>query len=134
MKKQSILCLRSQGFTLIELLIVVIIISILASTAALSYTGRRKRAEYNTALAHVRSIVAAEKNYYLAMGAYWGTGGTSDTNSRLCVSVMETAFLNYRVSTSSAPFTVLVDNLGCTYTFNASGTRISTNGSSDCLP
>lgn len=117
-----------------ELLIVVIIISILASTAAVSYTGRRKKAEYNAALAHVRSIVAAEKNYYLAMGVYWSTSGTSDTNSRLCVSVMDTGFVNYRASTSSAPFTVLVDNLGCTYTFNASGTRISTNGSPDCLP
>ena len=58
------------GFTLIELLVVVLIIGILAAIAVPQYQKAVERSKAAQALAIIRSVAAAQENYYLANGTY----------------------------------------------------------------
>lgn len=59
-----------KGFTLIEVLVVVLIIGILASVAAVQYGKAVEKSRAVQALTMLKSIVQAQKVYYMANGAY----------------------------------------------------------------
>jgi len=61
---------NDKAFTLIELLVVVLIIGILAAVALPQYQKAVERSKAAQALAIIRSVAAAQENYYLANGTY----------------------------------------------------------------
>jgi len=70
--------LRSEeGFTLVELLVVMIIIAVLVSIAAVFHYGARERASDATAKANIRTAVPAIEAYHGDFDGYAGmTAGT----------------------------------------------------------
>ena len=70
------------GFTLIELLIVVVIIGLLASIAAVKAPGMRDRAVRASMIADLRNLITAQEGYYSAYGDYaGGIGGKEKAGS-----------------------------------------------------
>ena len=61
---------KNAAFTLIELLVVVLIIGILAAVAVPQYQTAVRKTKYMSVLPLARSIVDAERQYYMANGVY----------------------------------------------------------------
>jgi len=64
---------QSCAYTLLELLLVVVIIGILASVAAIQYAGAVEKGRKAEAASVMSDIVAAEKVYYVENNAYTTT-------------------------------------------------------------
>lgn len=64
---------RDEGFTLIELMVVVMIIAVLIAIAIPSFLGFRKSAQDRSAQSELRSVLLAEKAYWLENGDYTAT-------------------------------------------------------------
>lgn len=128
--------LQKKAFTLIEVLIAVIIVAILVVMSQPIYVGRKRKAEYQSALAQIRTIAAAEKTYYVSWNYLPGTVTTTETNAALAINIRDTSFSNYRVISIAGPpltFQVQVDYfrggvIVATYTFDKDGNQIS------CVP
>ncbi|OIO35776.1 MAG: hypothetical protein AUJ74_04710 [Candidatus Omnitrophica bacterium CG1_02_44_16] len=144
--------LRRKSFTLIEIMVVVIILGILVSLVIPSYIQQKKKTEYKSALAQVKVIAAAEKDYFLTQKSYVTTANTTATNSILGIKIADlvstdslgndvyTYFKDYRVNKitgSPATFNITVfsgtASNNALYTFDSDGNRIACSGT-DCLP
>lgn len=130
---------NNSGFNLIELLVTVLIVGILASVAAVNYRDRKKEIEYNAAVANVRAVIGAAKNYRLSLNTYPSTFSTAATNSVYGTELVDGVYNAYRVNMiagSPVSFNVTVRTGPwpyTNYTFNIDGDRIACSGS-DCLP
>ena len=128
------------GFTLIEIMITVIILAVLVSIVTVNYPDIKKKNEYTSAVAQMRTIAAAEKSYYLTQTLYGSTTGTAHTNALLAIMIADGYFNNYRVNTIAGTppsFNITVSSgtspNDALYTFDPNGNRISCAGP-DCLP
>jgi type IV pilus assembly protein PilA len=65
---------RDEGFTLIELMVVVMIIAVLIAIAIPSFLGFRKSAQDRSAQSELRSVLLAEKAFWLENGGYTADG------------------------------------------------------------
>jgi len=106
----------------------------------MKYTDRKKKIEYDSAIAQIRTIAAAEKAYSLTQTIYVSTSSTTDTNNQLAIKVSDGYFSNYSVNNITGPpasFNITVfsgtASNNATYTFDSDGNRIACSGS-DCLP
>ena len=68
--QKSFPVLKNAGFTLVELLVVVLIIGVLTAIAVPQYEKTVEKARTAEALTAIRTIIQAEKSYYLANGSY----------------------------------------------------------------
>lgn len=68
-KYQSRIAARS-AFTLLEMMLVLVIIGVLASVAALNLVGGADKARVNATEATIKTVEAALKQYYFDTGAY----------------------------------------------------------------
>jgi type IV pilus assembly protein PilA len=66
---------EDEGFTLIELMVVVMIIAVLIAIAIPSFLGFRKSAQDRSAQSELRSVLLAEKAFWLENGDYTATAG-----------------------------------------------------------
>jgi type IV pilus assembly protein PilA len=66
---------RDEGFTLIELMVVVMIIAVLIAIAIPSFLGFRSSAQDRSAQSELRSVLLAEKAFWLENGDYTATAG-----------------------------------------------------------
>ena len=64
---------KHQGFSLIELLIVIAIIGILASVAAVQFAGSTRRANEAAAVTTLNSIKVAQAKYMMVHKGHYGT-------------------------------------------------------------
>ena len=64
---------RDEGFTLIELMVVVMIIAVLIAIAIPSFLGFRESAQDRGAQSELRSVLLAEKAYWLEEGSFTET-------------------------------------------------------------
>jgi type IV pilus assembly protein PilA len=64
---------RDEGFTLIELMVVVMIIAVLIAIAIPSFLGFRESAQDRGAQSELRSVLLAEKAFWLDNGAFTET-------------------------------------------------------------
>ena len=67
---------KISGFTLIEIMVVVVIIGILASLAIPNYVNTREKAMDKEAIAGVKLIRAANRQYYVQNDSYFPSSGT----------------------------------------------------------
>jgi len=123
---------RLKGFTLVELTVSVVILGILSSIAYVSYHRERRKTELKGAIAQVQVIAAAEKNYFMTIGAFVSSGSTAQTNTRLNIRIQDAYFRNYQVASNATAFNVTVNGGNATYTFNDNGDLSSCAGS-DCV-
>ena len=70
---------KDEGFTLIELMVVVMIIAVLIAIAIPSFLGFRKSAQDRSAQSELRSVLLAEKAYWLEEAKY--TADATSINS-----------------------------------------------------
>ena len=70
---------RDEGFTLIELMVVVMIIAVLIAIAIPSFLGFRRSAQDRSAQSEIRSVLLAEKAFWLENGGY--TAAAADINA-----------------------------------------------------
>jgi prepilin-type N-terminal cleavage/methylation domain-containing protein len=63
---------QEEGFTLVELVVVMVIIAILVSIAAVFHYGARERSSDATARANIRTAVPAIEAYHSDTGGYAG--------------------------------------------------------------
>lgn len=133
---------RNKGFTLIEILIAVIIVAVLVAMSQPVFIGRKQRTEYQSALAQISAIAAAEKTYYVSWNYLPDTTATGETNQLLGINIRETSFANYRIVSIAGPpptFQIEVDYfrggvIVATYTFDKDGNQIScVPAGPDCL-
>ena len=81
---------KISGFTLIEIMVVVVIIGILASLAIPNYMNTREKALDKEAVAGVKLIRAADRQYYVQNETYFPSSGTAtlaDINGNLSIAL-----------------------------------------------
>ena len=81
---------KTPGFTLIEIMVVVIIIGILAGLAIPNYVNTREKALDKEAVAGVKLIRAADRQYYVQNETYFPSSGTAtlaDINGNLSIAL-----------------------------------------------
>ena len=77
-------CGTSPGVTMIELLVVILILAIVSAIAAPSYIKSVEQTKADTAIAAVKMIADANRQYYLANGVY-ASGIVNDAGPNCCV-------------------------------------------------
>ncbi len=98
--------LIKKAFTLVELMIVVVIVGILASMAAVNHRTQKTRAEYLSALSTVRAISGAVKNYVYSDRAVQSTSSTAQTESVYGIDIVESVFSGFTVIPAGLSFRI----------------------------
>jgi prepilin-type N-terminal cleavage/methylation domain-containing protein len=87
------------AFTLVELVVCVIVVGILVSFAAVQRKVQKGRAEYMSALTHVRSLANVIKNHLYNGGTLIATGSTAATATQYgSANIPEGTFFAYTVT------------------------------------
>ena len=86
---------KTSGFTLIEIMVVIVIIGILAALAIPNYVNTREKALDKEAVAGVKLIRAADRQYYVQNETYFPSSGTAtlaDINGNLSIALTGTTW------------------------------------------
>ena len=111
-QKHSGMTTGLMGFTLIELLVVVLIIGILAAVALPQYQKAVMKSRYATLMHLTKSLVDAERSYYMANGTY-----TNDFEA---------------LAVEPSGCTISADKSTCTYPWGRCVLEVLANGSVAC--
>lgn len=114
---------RNKGFSLIEIIIVITIIGIISGISIEVYDNLRERSFDREAIAALRMLAAAERQYYARMEFFWPNwiivSNHTHIKGNLSVNLPDPATLwNYDVASTLSDFRVRASRLSRTWTFN----------------
>lgn len=118
--------MKTKGFTLLELVVVIVIIGIISGISVVSYTNTRERSLEKEALASLRLIKAAERQFYARMNRFWPitalgsfVDSINDINGNLSLNLQET-YWNYSVwgTPGGTGYTGAAQRAGRTWSIN----------------
>ena len=110
-----------KGFTLIELLVVVLIMGILAAVALPQYQMMQKVAKLKSGLPLARSLLEAQRRFYLQNGSYTGNLNELDITAN-CGQTGYRCYIGKTTIQANGDYYMSVDGFGPSIViFNASG-------------
>lgn len=125
---------RDDGFTLIELMVVVMIIAVLIAIAIPSFLGFRQSAQDRSAQSEVRSVLLAEKAFWLENGDYTGAAAditAFEPNATVAAAPADGVYIDLNAASSDVVCIVRTADSGNTFAVWESATAGTFYGATD---
>jgi type IV pilus assembly protein PilA len=125
---------RDDGFTLIELMVVVMIIAVLIAIAIPSFLGFRQSAQDRSAQSEVRSVLLAQKAFWLENGDYTGAAAditAFEPNAIVAAAPADGVYIDLNAASSDVVCIVRTADSGNTFAVWESATAGTFYGATD---
>ena len=125
---------RDDGFTLIELMVVVMIIAVLIAIAIPSFLGFRQSAQDRSAQSEVRSVLLAEKAFWLENGDYTQAAAditAFEPNATVAAAPADGVYIDLNAASSDVVCIVRTADSGNTFAVWESATAGTFYGATD---
>jgi len=125
---------REEGFTLIELVVVLMIIAVLIAIAIPSFLGFRTSSQDRSAQSEARTVLLAEKAFWLDNGAYTEAPGditAFEPTARVAADPADGVYIDLNAADSGIVCVVRTSESGSTFSVWESATAGTYYGATD---